>query len=107
MFPRGHNIECYRIYEACEAGSIPIIEDFNPIEPTGACIDPLAPFKKAKAPFIYITSWKDLPQLLEEISRDPQWIQRKQIELLEWNRKFKLDFITDFENRLANLWGLP
>jgi len=105
LSPSGHNVECYRIYEACDAGSIPIIEDVD-AHPGVSCKDSLAPFKNSNAPFIYLKNWKDLPDLLDQLLQDPEWIFRRQIELLEWNRKFKLAAISDFENRLAQMWGL-
>jgi len=99
-------LECHRIYEACEAGSIPIIEDFIP-EEKQSCQDPLEPFRRYKAPFIYISDWKELPALLDKLTKDPAWIAQKQKELLEWNKAFKTQIITDFENQLAKLWNLP
>lgn len=63
LCPVGINTECYRIYEACSYGSVPVIED---VRTEGNCSStPLQLLKYYNAPFIYIKSWNELPGLLE------------------------------------------
>ena len=102
---RGHNVECYRMYEACEAGSIPIVEDWEPAAGEKGCRGSLTPFKNSNAPFLYIKDWATLPGLIEEQMKDPGAIIQRQIKLLEWYSTFKMNYITDFENTLSGLWS--
>ena len=104
-FHRGHNVECYRLYEACEAGSIPIIEDWEPVAGEKGCRGSLDPFKNSDAPFLYIKDWAMLPVLIEEQMKDPKGLIQRQTKLLEWYQDFKMNYITDFESTLSSLWS--
>ena len=95
-------MECYRIYEACEVGSIPIVEDFES-EETPSCKHSTFPFKQSGAPFIFVKSWDNIESLLEHYLKDKKALQQRQRDLLEWYQKFKEDLIIDFENRLDSL----
>lgn len=97
-------MECYRIYEACEAGSIPIVEDWKSEPGEKSCLNSLEPFKVSGAPFIYIKDWATLPDLISELIRDPEELMMRQIKLMEWYRAFTTRTITDFENTLSSLW---
>ncbi|XP_019619540.1 PREDICTED: transmembrane protein 5-like [Branchiostoma belcheri] len=94
LSPVGQNTECYRIYEACEYGSIPVIEDnMTP----GSCGNnekynnaPLRLLKQHKPPFIFIKDWSELPTVLEEhrmLSPQDKVVRRRKV--LEWCDKFK------------------
>ncbi|EPQ11098.1 Transmembrane protein 5 [Myotis brandtii] len=65
LCPVGVNTECYRIYEACSYGSVPVVED---VMTAGSCGNtsvsqnaPLQLLKSMGAPFIFIKNWKELP----------------------------------------------
>ena len=69
LCPVGVNTECYRIYEACSHGSVPVVED---VMTAGSCgnapayhIAPLQLLKSTDVPFIFIKNWKELPAVLE------------------------------------------
>jgi len=99
------------MYEACETGSIPIIEDVEEeelqkgSEKPKVCKGSLEPFKQSNAPFIYISDWTTLPDLLRSLLSDKKGLERRQKELLDWYYNFKLTAITDFENNLARVWS--
>ena len=68
LCPVGVNTECYRIYEACSFGSIPVVED---VMTAGHCGNtsshhsaPLQLLKAMGAPFIFIKNWKELSAIL-------------------------------------------
>ncbi|KAG8514134.1 Ribitol-5-phosphate xylosyltransferase 1 [Galemys pyrenaicus] len=70
LCPVGVNTECYRIYEACSYGSVPVVED---VMTAGSCGNtsvfhnaPLKLLKSMDAPFIFIKDWKELPAILEK-----------------------------------------
>lgn len=91
LCPVGFNTECYRIYEACSYGSVPVVED---VQTPGTCAAgssaPLRLLKAAGAPFIFITDWKELPSILE---REKAMSQEQKVDrrrrLLEWYASFR------------------
>ncbi|KAH0616641.1 hypothetical protein JD844_027915 [Phrynosoma platyrhinos] len=94
LCPVGINTECYRIYEACSFGSVPVVED---VMTPGSCGNssvyrsaPLQLLKTMGAPFIFIRNWKELPAVLEKEQNMTlqQKIQRRK-KLMEWYRQFK------------------
>ncbi|XP_046870593.1 ribitol-5-phosphate xylosyltransferase 1 [Hypomesus transpacificus] len=92
LCPVGINTECYRIYEACSYGSVPVVEDV--LTPGGCSAGPSSPLrllKEAEAPFIYIQDWRELPGILEEERRrSPQERTERRRRLLEWYSNFRL-----------------
>ncbi|TMS05520.1 Ribitol-5-phosphate xylosyltransferase 1 [Larimichthys crocea] len=91
LCPVGINTECYRIYEACSYGSVPVVED---VLTPGTCAagpsSPLHLLKAAGAPFIFINDWKELPAILERERRmsQEQRVDRRR-RLLEWYAGFR------------------
>uniref|UniRef100_A0A8D0DRR6 Ribitol xylosyltransferase 1 n=1 Tax=Salvator merianae TaxID=96440 RepID=A0A8D0DRR6_SALMN len=94
LCPLGVNTECYRIYEACSFGSIPVVEDtMTPGNCGNSSVSLSAPLQLLKtmgAPFIFIKSWKELPAILEKEQNMTlqDKIQRRKT-LMEWYRQFK------------------
>ncbi|XP_063783648.1 ribitol-5-phosphate xylosyltransferase 1 isoform X2 [Pseudophryne corroboree] len=95
LSPVGVNTECYRIYEACSCGSVPVVED---VMTPGNCGNssvhrnaPLQLLKSLGAPFIFVKSWKELPAILdlEKNMSLQEKIQRRKM-ILEWYRQFRL-----------------
>lgn len=91
LCPVGINTECYRIYEACSYGSVPVVED---VLTPGTCASgpssPLRLLKAAGAPFIFVSDWKDLPAILERekgLSQEQRVDRRRR--LLEWYAGFR------------------
>ncbi|TWW75673.1 ribitol-5-phosphate xylosyltransferase 1 [Takifugu flavidus] len=91
LCPVGINTECYRIYEACSYGSVPVVED---VMTPGTCAtgpsSPLRLLKAAGAPFIFINDWKELPAILERERglNQEQRVDRRR-RLLEWYASFR------------------
>ncbi|XP_020022818.2 ribitol-5-phosphate xylosyltransferase 1 isoform X1 [Castor canadensis] len=107
LCPAGVNTECYRIYEACSYGSIPVVEDMMT---AGRCGNasvlhdaPLQLLKSMGAPFIFIKNWNELPAILE---REKTIILQEKIRrrkmLLQWYQyfktKLKMKFISILES---------
>lgn len=91
LCPVGINTECYRIYEACSYGSVPVVED---VLTPGTCAagpsSPLRLLKAAGAPFIFLSDWKELPAILEReraMSQEQRVDRRRR--LLEWYASFR------------------
>lgn len=107
MCPAGVNTECYRIYEACSYGSVPVVED---VMTAGSCGNssaylnaPLQLLKSMNAPFIFIKNWKELPAILEKektINLEEKIQRRKR--LLHWYQQFKTELKMRFTNILES-----
>ncbi|XP_043744175.1 ribitol-5-phosphate xylosyltransferase 1 isoform X2 [Cervus elaphus] len=107
LCPAGVNTECYRIYEACSYGSVPVVED---VMIPGGCGNPsvslkapLQLLKSMNAPFIFIQNWKELPAILEKektINLEEKIQRRKR--LLHWYQHFKTELKMRFTNILES-----
>uniref|UniRef100_A0A6J0T305 Ribitol-5-phosphate xylosyltransferase 1 n=1 Tax=Pogona vitticeps TaxID=103695 RepID=A0A6J0T305_9SAUR len=105
LCPLGVNTECYRIYEACSFGSVPVIED---VMTPGNCGNssvyhsaPLQLLKTMGAPFIFIKNWKELPAVLEkETHMTLQEKIHRRKKLMEWYRQFKAQMKQKFISTL-------
>nr|XP_019588024.1 PREDICTED: transmembrane protein 5 isoform X2 [Rhinolophus sinicus] len=107
LCPVGVNTECYRIYEACSYGSVPVVEDAMT---AGSCGNtsvshnaPLQLLKSMDAPFIFIKNWKELPAVLEKEKTIilQEKIQRRKM-LLHWYQRFKTELKMRFTNILES-----
>ncbi|XP_002740319.1 ribitol-5-phosphate xylosyltransferase 1-like [Saccoglossus kowalevskii] len=105
LSPVGVNTECYRIYEACAYGSVPVIED---IMTSGQCGDsnycqnsPLCLLKSTNPPFIFIKHWSELPEILrlEEKLTLSEKVERR-TNLVQWYKKFRLNLKNGFLDML-------
>ncbi|KAJ8382757.1 hypothetical protein SKAU_G00035350 [Synaphobranchus kaupii] len=108
LCPVGVNPECYRIYEACSYGSVPVVED---VGTAGGCADgggagagrgsPLRLLKASGAPFLFLRDWAELPALLE---RERRMTQGEKVErrrrLLEWYGTFRTRMRDQFTQAL-------
>lgn len=93
LSPVGKNAECYRIYEACALGSVPIVED---VTTEGDCSrDPFRLLKKLGAPFIFVKDWNELPKIMEEeMKMSVEEIVQRRRRLVAWYETFK-DHVKD------------
>jgi len=111
LCPDGHNPEAYRIFEACEAGSIPILA-LDEYYADHACRDAFAPLIESGAPFVYLNSWTGLAPFLAKAVKRPDVLQAMQANLLDWFAKFMRAKAAEFERALsaragARLVNLP
>jgi len=66
LSPSGHNPECFRIFEAIEAGSIPVVALDDEYD-KHACPNALGKMIDTGAPFIILNTWTELPKRLDEL----------------------------------------
>ncbi len=79
--PRGFwNLDSFRVYEALESGCIPIVEK--------APIDYFTQFYGVH-PFLSVSSWEEAEPLIEALQSDPECLERKRVECVEWWLKYK------------------
>jgi len=107
--PVGMNTECYRIYEACSYGSVPVIED---IVTPGECrrgdeVSPLNLLKAFNAPFIYVKDWKELPRIIEnEMHLTHKEVVERRKRLLTWYKAFKEAVRDKFVDVIQNKFSI-
>ncbi|XP_041113991.1 ribitol-5-phosphate xylosyltransferase 1 isoform X1 [Polyodon spathula] len=107
LCPVGVNTECYRIYEACSYGSVPVVED---IMTPGNCGNssvahsaPLQLLKAMGAPFIFVKDWGELPAVLEkEIQMTLLEKHERRKKLVAWYSRFKLDLKEQLTDAIEN-----
>ncbi|XP_055506637.1 ribitol-5-phosphate xylosyltransferase 1 isoform X1 [Leucoraja erinacea] len=107
LCPVGINTECYRIYEACACGSVPVIED---VMTPGQCGNssvfqnaPLRLLKSMGAPFIFVTDWGELPAILEkEKAMTLQEKNQRRRIVIEWFKQFRTQLKKKFTDILEN-----
>lgn len=121
LCPVGGNTECYRIYEACELGSMPVIEDnvvetncnvpSNPLllrKASGnnsiAVSVPLRLLKRYNPPFIFVKDWDELPAIIRHELRLflPDIIERRR-RLVQWYESFKQEIREHFLDVLDDM----
>ena len=99
LAPQGHSPEAFRIFEACEAGSIPIVvidHHYRKHECKGSYM----PLIRQGAPFVFLNSWQELPLFMEYISKDHKRLQQMQADVMAWYAEFMRKVATQFESIL-------
>ena len=85
LSPSGHNPETFRLYEAAEAGSIPIVDNTNALNSEIACNDPWRPFIDSGAPFVWIQNWDNIESILQQLHAEGHAaLEIRQRQLRSW-----------------------
>lgn len=105
--PVGKNPECYRIYEALEFGSLPVVEDRTLSAGCAPADDANGTFrllKKHKAPLVYVKNWTQevMPLIEREVAMRPQERLDRRRALLAWYAAFKRAMRDRFVHVLTN-----
>jgi len=106
LCPTGHNPEAYRIYEALEAGSIPILS-LDRWYNRHVCAEAFKPYRDANAPFIYLNGgWGGLEAFFQKRGSNATWVAERQRAVRDWYRwwmhQTALRFEAILELRFAN-----
>lgn len=87
LIPAGRNPECFRFYEALEAGSIPVIPlDDNYYK--HPCKNALRPWIDSGVPAFFIRNWSEFPQIIANISKNPELVDKMQRSAITWYKSF-------------------
>eukprot|EP00997_Jenningsia_sp_PLL12_P010769 NODE_811_length_1436_cov_103.269647_g671_i0.p1 GENE.NODE_811_length_1436_cov_103.269647_g671_i0~~NODE_811_length_1436_cov_103.269647_g671_i0.p1 ORF type:complete len:364 (+),score=87.98 NODE_811_length_1436_cov_103.269647_g671_i0:247-1338(+) len=100
LVPSGKNQECFRLWEALEAGSIPVV--VNGRQPQ--CGDSWVPFREEGNPMVFLDSWEELPVYLEEVAATEasrRLAESRQSRLVKWYASFKNRHYTKLLNLLV------
>jgi hypothetical protein len=95
LSPTGHNPECFRIFEAIEAGSIPVVvlDDEYDSHPCQKSFFPIL----GAAPLVVLSTWDHFEEHIQELLRDPVALDRQQISLQRWYADFMRIRVLQFE----------
>uniref|UniRef100_A0A7S1XBJ5 RXYLT1 C-terminal domain-containing protein n=1 Tax=Compsopogon caeruleus TaxID=31354 RepID=A0A7S1XBJ5_9RHOD len=105
LSPVGHHPECFRMYEAMDAGSIPIIA-LDETYQKKDCKDGLYPMIQEGAPFPFLRTWDELPSFLEKwVKARPSEIDELQKRITDWYEKYMRARTLEFETRLIAEFG--
>jgi len=96
LAPAGHNPECFRLYEAVESGSIPIVVQTE----HHACKDSLYYWRDS--PIIFLQKWDDLFPTIENLLEDMAALNQRQADLQQWYKNKMSIIVSEFENFMLN-----
>lgn len=75
---QGHNVEQFRIYEAIEAGAIPVLSHDE-----GFLREHMPP-EYLSSPMLLLERWEDLVDAMVKLSASPEALDQRQKELRTW-----------------------
>ena len=104
LAPAGHNPESFRLFEAVEAGSIPILvkddvytdADLRKDGTTNSCKGALHDWQNA--PIVILESWAELYPTVEELMSDLTKLNDMQVKLRIWYDEYMRKVVSDFED---------
>jgi hypothetical protein len=83
--PMGNvNLECFRVYEALECGSIPIVEKRWSMDYFRTLF--------GEHPIPTIGSWREARHVIDSLLRDPYGLNALQDKCIEWWRNYKKEY---------------
>jgi hypothetical protein len=84
--PMGNaNLECYRVYEALEAGSIPIVERRLTLDYYRKLL--------GDHPMPTVSNWREARSFIEKTIKQPEQLNAMQKECMQWWAGYKADYI--------------
>ncbi|KAL7534906.1 hypothetical protein ACHAXR_006151 [Thalassiosira sp. AJA248-18] len=104
LSPAGGNPECYRMFEAVEAGSIPILVKSDLYNEVHQCKGVLHHWYDA--PILVLESWDDLYTTVESVMGDLDALDEMQRKLRTWYDEYMRKVIWEFEDFMLDSYGL-
>ena len=98
LSPAGHNPECFRLHEAVEAGSIPVLIKEDLYSSSGDCVEPLHHWQDA--PIIVLNSWDEVSLMVDILLGHMAWLDQMQQDLREWYDGHMRKVVREFEDYL-------
>eukprot|EP00924_Labyrinthula_sp_SR-Ha-C_P008725 snap_masked-scaffold_2-processed-gene-0.25-mRNA-1 protein AED:1.00 eAED:1.00 QI:0/0/0/0/1/1/2/0/549 len=105
LCPIGHNAETFRIYEAIEAGSIPIVVTGSKANSNHKCkdsLDPLLSFQRENNPIVILESWNALPNFLEQKLANVDSLIEEHKKVHQWRNDFWKNFGSQLDAKLGS-----
>ena len=116
LSPKGHNVECFRVWEAAEHGSIPVVDVSEDVTTyinqngTGKgrrrqrqehqCWRSLAPFYDTSAPFLFVKSKADAWKQMAELVAQPHILDARAAAVRAWHTQTMRTFSMQLEDLL-------
>jgi hypothetical protein len=97
LAPSGHNPECFRLYEAVEAGSISVIS-LDKHYREHRCINSLSHW--LDSPIVVVESWNEVIPTLQKLLEEPEALDMRQADLRAWYDQYMRNAVTNFESFL-------
>ena len=94
LSPAGHSPECYRLHEAVEAGSIPVIAMDKEYK-QHTCKDSLSHWMNS--PIVILESWNELIPTLQRMLDNPEELDKRQTDLRAWYTQHMQQVAKNFE----------
>ena len=102
LCPEGTNAESYRIYEAIESGSIPVLVHSKKSQ----CLDPYEQLISDGTPIIVLDSWDEFPAKVSFLLNHPEELDLLQASLRSWRSKFWTRITNNVENALERKYPI-
>ena len=99
--PKGHSVEQFRIYEAIESGSIPVMELKD-----GYLAQHLPP-EYINSPMLLVENWSDVLAEMLKLWNDPPALLKRQQALIAWYDGYMQDKLAELENELIERGKQP
>lgn len=96
LCPRGNSVEQFRIYEALESGSIPVIA-----REEGYAEERLPP-EYLHSPMLFVETWDELPNVLAALTADMPALLERQVQAWHWYRAFLQAKIDEIDELLVS-----
>ena len=97
LSPAGHNPECFRLFEAVEAGSIPVLVKDDLYSTYSAyCAEPLYHWRDA--PIVVLDSWDEVYPTVERLLGDITALDMMQNDLGVWYDGYMRKIVREFED---------
>lgn len=97
LCPKGHSVEQYRIYEAIEAGAIPVLENRDKYLRTK-----LPPEYFENSGLLFVDSWADAPGVMHRLVSKGDDLDQRQRRLLRWYALYMRSKVDEIEEVLEN-----
>ena len=98
LAPRGHHPECFRLFEAAEAGTIIILTKADVAGGSKGCADALGQWRDA--PAVVLSSWSKLFPTVEKLMKDPARLDQMQQEHMAWYERYMRGAVAGLEDAL-------
>lgn len=97
LCPAGHNPEAFRIFEAIEAGSIPVLVNGDEEYIQHECADSFLSMLDSGAPFIVLKTWSELDGAIQSLLDDADKLDKLQSDVQQWYSEYWKEITHRFE----------
>jgi hypothetical protein len=94
LCPRGNSVEQYRIYEALECGSIPVISMDR-----GYTVQRMSK-EYLESPMVFVEDWAEAPRAMADIAKDPAALLARQQAVWSWYQLYMRAKVDELEDAL-------